>query len=116
MELLERRLQKMEQLITNPEETGLVETAPASSISTTNNNTPIIPSPPLAPVTTNITTTSDTTSLLPPVEVVFHLVDLFFSQMAVMSPIINRSSFYESIENNTCSPFLLLAILSVGAR
>ncbi|KAI8882179.1 hypothetical protein K501DRAFT_286008 [Backusella circina FSU 941] len=125
MELLERRLQKMEQLITNTEEPTLLDTNPTpTTIATSGNNNnstaATLISLQTQPVTTNTTsnttTNTATASLLPPVDVVFHLVDLFFSQMAVMSPIINRSSFYESIENNTCSPFLLLAILSVGAR
>jgi hypothetical protein len=52
----------------------------------------------------------------PDMDVVQHLVDIYFVHFETLSPIADVKGFKASMVNKTCSTFLLYAILSVAAR
>ncbi|KAK4513684.1 uncharacterized protein ATC70_005688 [Mucor velutinosus] len=138
IDLLEQRLRKMEELITtgssvleaSPSSLPMVEEPinksalprPASSARTT------AESPSLqSTYTTNTTTltqpalalpkpTPDAKCEWPAMDVVQHLVDIYFMHFETLSPIADVKGFKANILNKTCNTFLLYAILSVAAR
>ncbi|KAI7869077.1 fungal-specific transcription factor domain-containing protein [Spinellus fusiger] len=53
---------------------------------------------------------------LPPMNIVIHLVDLFFKNINSVFPLIQRSILKESITDGTVSKPLLWSVIAVGAR
>ncbi|KAL7309863.1 hypothetical protein PS15m_010694 [Mucor circinelloides] len=132
IDLLEQRLRKMEELITTG--SSVLEASPSSlpmvkePISKTalyfNASTRTEP-PPLPPTytTTNMTPTlalpkpaPDAKYEWPAMDVVQHLVDIYFMHFETLSPIADVKGFKATILNRTCNTFLLYAMLSVAAR
>ncbi|KAF1801689.1 fungal-specific transcription factor domain-containing protein [Mucor lusitanicus] len=134
IDLLEQRLRKMEELITtgssvleaSPSSLPIIEepinkpaaaTQPACAIRATtvqppSSHTNTTPRPALALPKP----TPDAQCQWPAMDVVQHLVDIYFMHFETLSPIADVKGFKASILNKTCSTFLLYAILSVAAR
>lgn len=71
--------------------------------------------------TCQITTTSnhfsiEQTSDLPPLDIVNHLVDLFFKNINSVFPFVHRHVLKKSIQDGTISRPLLYSVLAIGAR
>lgn len=79
----------------------------------------------------NITSSNSTTSIpswmqqkpihvekyeWPPMDIVQHLVDIYFLHFETLSPIADVKGFKATILNKTCNAFLLYSILAVAAR
>ncbi|KAF7730187.1 hypothetical protein EC973_002795 [Apophysomyces ossiformis] len=54
--------------------------------------------------------------LLPPMDVIEHLVQVFFDFLYASSPIFDRTTLMRDIRENRCSEFLILSILALSAR
>lgn len=133
IELLERRLKKMEELMTAGSSITNA-TTDASSINSADSNLPPILSnvvPPLGYQVIPQTTmpgcytpsthlppipTAPLTNELPSDDIIEHLTNLFFRNCATISPIIDVAGFKKSIRNRTCNQFLLYTIMAVAAR
>ncbi|GAN04748.1 conserved hypothetical protein [Mucor ambiguus] len=141
IDLLEQRLRKMEELITkgssvleaSPSSLPVVQEPiskstllhPTSLARTTTEPPPSLPSTyttagdlttPAIPALTLPKPTPDGKCEWPDMDVVQHLVDIYFVHFETLSPIADVKGFKASIINKTCSTFLLYAILSVAAR
>ncbi|KAG0192513.1 hypothetical protein DFQ28_008905 [Apophysomyces sp. BC1034] len=71
--------------------------------------------------TVNVSPRSATNShmngdLLPPMDVIEHLVQLYFDYLYTCNPIFDRTTLMRDIREKRCSDFLILCILSVSAR
>lgn len=72
------------------------------------------PSPP-AHVLTHTPSRSDS-DILPPMDVILHIVDLFFSNLFTTAPIFDEKTLRNDIKERRCSDFLLLSLLGACAR
>ncbi|KAL7322850.1 hypothetical protein PS15p_210826 [Mucor circinelloides] len=59
---------------------------------------------------------SEQTSDLPPLDIVNHLVDLFFKNINSVFPFVHRHVLKKSIQDGTISRPLLYSVLAIGAR
>lgn len=84
-----------------------------SSISTTN-----FPSSPphMLASTAHQRSRSRESDLLPPMEVIEHIVDLYFAYLFAAAPIFDEDTLRNDLKEGRCSDFLLLSLLAASAR
>lgn len=58
----------------------------------------------------------DDKDLYPPMDILIHLVDLFFKHLNSVFPLVHRKTLKRSIHDGTVSRPLLWAIMAIGAR
>lgn len=58
----------------------------------------------------------DDKDFYPPINIVIHLVDLFFKHLNSVFPLVHRKTLKRSIQDGTVSRPLLWAIMAIGAR
>jgi hypothetical protein len=54
--------------------------------------------------------------LFPSLEITLEIVDIYFTHLHIIAPVLDRGAFVQSIIHKTCSPFILYAMLAVAAR
>lgn len=73
------------------------------------------PSPPAHVLTQQSSSRSDS-DVLPSMDVILHMVDLFFTNLYATAPIFDEKTLRNDIKERRCSDFLLLSLLGACAR
>lgn len=156
MEMLEKRLDKMEKMLTRGHELSqqqqqqqqhsssadttlsedgsntkspqppnnnpiLSQHHPCSSSSTATANNSVINEPTSSTTVSSFSPANNVnntfpTSLLPPIDIVLHLIHLFFEYIYNYAPIFDKETLIRDVQEQRCPEFLILAIMAVSAR
>ncbi|KAI8376394.1 uncharacterized protein BYT42DRAFT_385263 [Radiomyces spectabilis] len=131
--MLEKRLDKMEKILYPGGKDEKVALSPTSSTSddrrttmTTSTASDSVrpefaassaPSHPTAsPIKMEASPIPNDQQVLPPGDVIEHLVTLFFDNVYTTIPVLDPRTFMQDVRQGKCSEFLLLSVMSVAAR
>ncbi|KAI8891361.1 hypothetical protein K501DRAFT_235395 [Backusella circina FSU 941] len=52
----------------------------------------------------------------PSLEIILELVDIYFTHLHIITPVLHKATFIKSVIQKTCSPFILYSMMAVAAR